>query len=233
MRAVSLVSGGLDSTVATSLAARSGTVELGLVFRYGQRAADREVEAAGRVCSALGVPLRVIETPWLGEGGGCALLEGGPPLPTPRDVDLDGRAAADTADAVWVPNRNGVFGNNAAAFAEPLGASLVVTGFNAEEARTFPDNSREFLDAASRALSFSTRAAVRVESPVSGMRKEEIVRIGHEIGAPIGDVWPCYDGGAVACGACESCRRFRRALEGAGLRSCYKGVFGAGETEGA
>jgi 7-cyano-7-deazaguanine synthase len=227
---VSLVSGGLDSTVATAVAAWSGSVLLGLTLRYGQRACDREVEAARRVCDALGIPHRVIEARWLGEGQ-CALLEGGAELPRPDAEQLEGASAAASAAAVWVPNRNGVFVNVAAALAESLGAEAVITGFNAEEAETFPDNSREFLEAATRALAHSTRNAVRVESPVSHLRKDEILRLGHDIGAPIRHVWPCYEGGERPCGTCESCRRFRRALERTELAACYNRFFEAGETE--
>ena len=69
---------------------------------------------------------------------------------------------------MWVPNRNGVFIAIAAAFAESLGADLVVTGFNAEEAATFPDNSAAFAAAATESLRFSTANGVRGEELYAG-----------------------------------------------------------------
>jgi 7-cyano-7-deazaguanine synthase len=122
-----------------------------------------------------------------------------------------------------VPNRNGVLVNIAAAFAERLEADTVVVGFNREEAATFPDNGVEFVEAATRALALSTRKGVRVACPVGGLRKDEIVRLGREIGAPLREVWPCYEGGERMCGTCESCRRFRRALARAGLEAWFDG----------
>lgn len=233
MTAVCLVSGGLDSAVAATVVQRAGEVSLGLTVRYGQRAAAREVEAARRICEALGIAHRIVEAPWLGEGCGSALVESGGRLPRPSPGELDGEPARASAAAVWVPNRNGVLVNLAAAFAERLGADTVVTGFNLEEAATFPDNSLEFLEAATRALALSTRNGVRVESPVAGLTKDGILRLAREIEAPVAHVWPCYEGGEEICGTCESCRRFLRALDRTGLASWWRGLRGAGAGGGS
>jgi len=114
---------------------------------------------------------------------------------------------AGSAAAVWVPGRNLVFIAIAAAWAEKLGAAEVVTGFNAEEAATFPDNSREFAAAADRALEFSALRRVRLSAPLAGLDKAAIVRLGRELGAPLELAWSCYRGGEHPCGRCESCRR--------------------------
>ena len=93
---------------------------------------------------------------------------------------------------------------------------MVIAGFNAEEAVTFPDNSPAFISAANKALSYSTLSRVQVLSPTSDLNKTEIVRLGMEIDAPLDLVWSCYEGGEVMCGVCESCMRLRRALVSAG-----------------
>jgi 7-cyano-7-deazaguanine synthase len=115
-----------------------------------------------------------------------------------------------------VPNRNGIFINIAAGFAESMGAGQVVTGFNAEEAVTFPDNSADYLQAAGRALSYSTLSGIRVLSYTLMLDKAGIVRLGRRLGVPLEKVWPCYLGGERLCGRCESCKRYFRALENAG-----------------
>jgi 7-cyano-7-deazaguanine synthase len=222
MRAVGLLSGGLDSTVALALVAarRLGGVELALTIDYGQRAAAREVDAARRIAERLALPHRVVALPFFRELGGGALLDAELELPRPDRATLDrgGRAVAKSADRVWVPNRNGVFIEVAAAFAESLGADAVVVGFNREEAATFPDNSQGYLEAMNGALAFSTRGRVRLASPTASLDKVEIVRAGSECDAPLDLIWPCYEGGADPCGTCESCQRLRRAAERAGVR---------------
>ena len=81
----------------------------------------------------------------------------------------------ETAKAVWVPNRNGVLLNVAAAYAERFRAKRIVVGFNREEATTFPDNSRAFLDQTTRAFAYSTRNGVEAYCYTTAMDKTEIV----------------------------------------------------------
>jgi 7-cyano-7-deazaguanine synthase len=221
VRAVGLLSGGLDSTVALALlhAREPGSVVLALTFDYGQRAAARETEAAARIAARLGVRHRTVELPFFRDLAGGALLDRAQELPRPDLAALDcgGAALAESADRVWVPNRNGVFIEVAAAFAESLGADTVVAGFNREEAATFPDNSREYLAALNGALAYSTRGKVVLASPTAELDKVAIVRAGAECGAPLDLIWPCYEGGRVPCGTCESCQRLRRAAARAGV----------------
>jgi 7-cyano-7-deazaguanine synthase len=204
MKAVALLSGGLDSTVAFAIRARDAV--LALTVDYGQRAARREIASARKTAARYRVPHRVLKLPWLAGG---ALTDRSRRLPRP-----DIARAADTrksAAAVWVPNRNGVFIAAAAALAESLKASRIVVGFNREEAATFPDNSAPFLDAANRALRFSTANGVAVESPTLRWDKKRIVREAKRRGIGLGDVWPCYEGGKAWCRKCESCLRAIRA----------------------
>ena len=90
---------------------------------------------------------------------------------------------------------------------------MVIAGFNREEAATFPDNSIEYLAAATAALAYSTRGRVRLESPTAALDKREIVVAGRAHAVPLELCWPCYEGGAVPCASCESCQRFLSAAE--------------------
>jgi 7-cyano-7-deazaguanine synthase len=214
VRTISLLSGGLDSVVATTAAAREGSVELALTFDYGQRAAPAEVRAARTVCGELSLRHRVVELPWLADVTATALVDRHVALPELAADELDDAAKTQaSAAAVWVPNRNGVFINVAAAFAESLGCDAVVCGFNAEEGQTFPDNTPEFAAAASAALAYSTLNRVRVVSPTQDLTKVEIVALGLRLGAPLADVWSCYEPGPEPCGKCESCLRSARAMK--------------------
>jgi 7-cyano-7-deazaguanine synthase len=216
--AIGLLSGGLDSTVALALALEQGPVRLALTIDYGQRAAVRETERARRLADWFRVEHRVVELPFFAQLPAGALLDRGAELPRPgrAAIDRGGSEVVESAARVWVPNRNGVFVEVAAAFAEALGAARVIVGFNREEAATFPDNSAGYMVALNEALRFSTRGAVRVESPTAALDKLEIVRAALARRVPLDLVWPCYEGGEKPCGACESCQRFRRAVERAG-----------------
>ncbi|MFZ5632225.1 MAG: 7-cyano-7-deazaguanine synthase QueC [Bacillota bacterium] len=215
MSSIVLLSGGLDSTVSLSQALREGEVKLCLTFDYGQRARLKEISAASEIASYYRLKHRVVVLTFLKEITGTALVNPEADVPEPEDSHFNRpEKMEETARAVWVPNRNGIFINIAAAFAESLDCGQIVTGFNAEEAKTFPDNSRDFLAASNVALSFSTLKKVKVLSYTQMLDKVEIVRLGKRLGAPLQHVWPCYHGGDQICGRCESCKRYLRALQG-------------------
>lgn len=207
MKGVAILSGGLDSTVSLAAATRKMKVILALTFDYGQRAAVRERAAAAKIARHFGIPHRVIETPWLAGLTLTALVNRRARVPKNEMSER-------SAKAVWVPNRNGVFIEIAAAHAESLGATRLITGFNKEEAVTFPDNSPAYVSAVNRALSFSTANGVRVVSFTGNLGKRTIVVLGRRLGAPLRHIWPCYEGGRAWCGECESCLRCLRALNG-------------------
>jgi len=218
MSAIVLLSGGLDSAVNLKQAADQEGVTLALTFDYGQRAARREAAAAAAMCHQLGLRHRLVRLAWLADVTQSALvnLQAAIPEVTVNQLDEERVAGGETARAVWVPNRNGVFVNIAAAFAESLGAQKVVTGFNAEEAATFPDNSAAFVSACNALLRLSVATPVSAISYTQSLTKPEIVQLGRSIGAPLGFIWSCYYGGLEHCGRCESCARLERALRAAG-----------------
>ena len=124
----------------------------------------------------------------------------------------------ETAKSVWVPNRNGIFLNVAAGYAESLGADWIVPGFNKEEAATFPDNSAGSLEATTQALSYSTANKVQIKCFTTDKNKTEIVQMGQALKVDWTLMWPCYFSGEKWCGQCESCQRSKRALMASGIR---------------
>lgn len=218
INAVVLLSGGLDSALNLALAVRYRRRLRAVTFDYGQRAARRELQAARRLCRHYGVEHRRLALPWLREAVPRPLARAGAPLPS----------RLDDVDAVWVPNRNGVFVAVGAALAEAAGAAVVVAGFNAEEATAFPDNSAAFVAASNRALRYSTRGRVRLISYTAEWDKETIVRRAAKVGVPLEDVYPCYGEGPAPCGRCASCRRTAAALRNAGYGELLRRLFPAG-----
>lgn len=217
-RAILLLSGGLDSVASAWLLPEGVEPVLGLTVDYGQKAAKRELAAGFSVCLDLEIPHRTIFMPYLREATAGALTDPYQEVPTADLATLDEpEAARSRAESVWVPNRNLSFIAMAATWAEVNDVEHVVCGFNREEAATFPDNSEDFVAATNAALSFSTRNGVSVLCPTIDMDKTEIARAAAAAGAPLHKVWTCYLGGDDPCGSCESCRRFERALTGAGI----------------
>lgn len=214
MASVVLLSGGLDSTVSLSQALREGEVKLCLTFDYGQRAAKREIEAASKIAVYYNLRHRVISLPFLAEITNTSLvnIDNEVPKPIAEELDLNDKIM-ETAKKVWVPNRNGLFINIAASFAESMDCQKVVTGFNAEEAKAFPDNSREFLLSCNNTLKLSTLSNVKVVSYTLMLDKSEIIKLGIRLGTPIEYAWPCYYGGKSICNSCESCLRYLRAIK--------------------
>jgi 7-cyano-7-deazaguanine synthase len=229
-KAIMLMSAGLDSTVSLALAREAGVeVEVGLCFDYGQRAAAAEWRQSQVLAAHYGLRLEKIELPWLAAINTAALSKDShEALPEVAIADLDSVIGVTLASAakVWVPNRNGLFINIAGAYADAAGYAEILTGFNAEEAATFPDNTPQFAEAITRSLAFSTQAQPKVVSYVQHLNKIEILREAVRLAVPIESLWSCYDSGEQHCGRCESCSRLRRALTAGGHPEYLATMFG-------
>lgn len=218
MKSVVLLSGGLDSTVAMAAAMQDSQITLALTFDYGQRAAEREAEAAASIARHYRLQHRVMEIDFIKEITNTSLVNKDMVVPTLTLDGLDDELITrETASQVWVPNRNGLFINIAAAFAESMGCGQVVVGFNAEEGTTFPDNTPEYMAAASSALAYSTQNGVIVVSPTVMITKPAMVALGRQLNIPFHLIWSCYHGAQRMCGECESCLRLKRAMQQDGL----------------
>ena len=214
--AIVLLSAGLDSTVNFYWALSEGLeIKKVLTFHYGQRSAQREIERSRKFCSLKKLDHQLIELPWFRELGKSGLLDLSCPLPTGEEVQIHDKEASERSKSlVWVPNRNGVFLNIAAAFAETLEADYIIPGFNLEEAQTFPDNSKEYMKALDNSFLFSTASQIKVKCYTVDMNKRQIAQKGRELGVPFDLLWPCYQGFNKICGECESCQRYKEAVRG-------------------
>ncbi|MEA1945378.1 MAG: 7-cyano-7-deazaguanine synthase QueC [Euryarchaeota archaeon] len=216
MKSVVLLSSGLDSTVAFKHAYDRCSKILALTFDYGQRAAANEIKRAIQICRKFDVPHEVIELPWVSRFGGA--LTNKTALPLLAEHELDSDAAAESAMQVWVPARNLLFLSIAAGYAEDHNYDSITVGFDAEEAKTFPDNSYEFVERFNRVLEYGTLSHPTIDAPLIHLNKTEIVRLGIAIDAPLRLSWSCYRSGDLPCGVCESCLRRARAFAEAGFR---------------
>lgn len=221
-----LLSGGLDSLASLHWAHRISDVMLCLTFDYGQRSASKEIEAAKSICRHYDVKHKVAELPWFSAMNPSPLLDSSLPLPKIEMSDLDDEfITKKTANAVWIPNRNGVFLNVAASIAESMLANWIVAGFNKEEAQTFPDNSQEFVETANAFFNFSTNGKIKLQAPMASKTKKEIVFWASSSGVDFSPLWSCYRGDDKMCGTCESCIRCKRAFEEAGAHQWVEKLF--------
>lgn len=211
-KAVVLLSSGLDSTVNLYEAHQQLEVCLVLSFRYGQRAEKPEMRQSQIIANKLGLKHKIIDLTFMKNFGLSSLIDDSKKIPTSEVQIDDMKTSLETAKSVWVPNRNGIFLNIAAGFAESLGAKYVIPGFNLEEAQTFPDNSASFMSALDKSFSFSTSNHVQLKCYTIDMNKTQIVEQAKKIGIDFNDLWPCYFDGQSICRECESCKRFLRAL---------------------
>lgn len=208
-----LLSGGLDSLYALVIAKEQGSARLALTFDYGHKARAREIDAARRACATYNIEHRVVDLPFVAHSSNHPLFADNSTCPQLMPDELDNRTKTDaSAKAVWVPNRNGVFLNVAAALAEAQGIGEIYTGFNAEEGVTFPDNSAGYVSAVNDSLGFSTLNNVKVVAPALHLTKAQIARELQQRDFDFTLVWSCYLGGEKMCGRCESCLRLNRAL---------------------
>lgn len=227
MAGIVLLSGGLDSAVSLALYLEGDTLDLALTFDYGQRSREQEIKAAGLIAGYYGIAHKIIALPFLKEQTTTALVNAEYDVPDISGIDLDNlERGLESAADVWVPNRNGLFINIAAVYAENLKQpSCIITGFNSEEASSFPDNSLEFIYAINQSLKYSTMQKTTVVSPTSKMTKTDIVREGLRLNIPWQYIWSCYNNQPQLCGTCESCQRFKRALLNNSQKSLADRIF--------
>jgi len=216
-RSIVLLSAGLDSVVAFKIAYDKCDETLCISYNYGQRARTKELEYASKICARYHVKHLHIALPWFENFSGALTSKTAIPELS-EDLLENLEITTETAKAVWVPARNMVFLAIAASFCDNYDYDFIVTGFNKEEAVTFPDNSYNFIKLFNETLRYGASNKVEVRAPLIGLNKNEIVRLGLEINAPIEWSWSCYTAQEKPCGECESCVRRRAAFNSVQVR---------------
>jgi 7-cyano-7-deazaguanine synthase len=214
LRAVVLLSGGMDSATCLALARRDGCTCHAISFDYGQRH-RAELEAAVQVARELGAAGHRIIRLGLGEIGGSALTDPEAAVPT---------APGDGIPVTYVPARNTVFLSFALGLAEVLDADRIYAGMNAVDYSGYPDCRPAYLDAFQRLANLATRRGVEgrpitIHTPLLFMSKAEIVRTGVGLGVDFASTVSCYQATSrgEACGTCDACRLRKAGFAAAGM----------------
>ncbi len=207
MKAVVLLSGGLDSATTAAIAKSQGFTVHALSFRYGQRHAA-ELLAAQRVAGQLGLAEHKIIDIGIGDLGGSALTTD---MEVPKDRGLEEMGSG--IPITYVPARNTVFLALALGWAEVLGAYDIFLGVNAVDYSGYPDCRPQFIAAFERLANLATKAGVegsgvfKIHAPLIQLTKAQIIALGLSLGVDYGLTLTCYDPdpSGRACGRCDSC----------------------------
>ncbi len=215
MKAVVLLSGGLDSATVLALAKSEGRECHALSFTYGQRH-EVEIAAARRVAKALGAEDHVIYPLGLRMFGASALTDD---IDVPKD-----EVGKPGIPVTYVPARNTIFLSLALGYAEATGAQEIWIGINAVDFSGYPDCRPDFIDAFQRVILEGTKSGIekgepKIVAPLIHLTKADIIRRGTALGVDYSLTHSCYDPGldGKACGHCDSCILRRRGFEEAGV----------------
>ncbi len=213
-KAVCLLSGGLDSTVALYAARAEGYTAIALSVEYGQRH-FREIAAARKTTKHLQIAhyFSALSMPWKGS----ALLDKKISIP-----ENDTEKKTNEIPATYVPGRNSVFLAMAISCAEAVGAETVFIGANVLDYSGYPDCRPEYLAKVGDAIWAGTRAGVlgkkiEIKAPLISLTKKEIILLGNKLGVPFENTWSCYAGEDKPCGVCDSCKFRAKGFQEAGL----------------
>lgn len=216
MKAVVLLSGGLDSTTVLAHAISQGHEVVALTVQYGQRH-SREINSAKAVARHYGIKQHVMLDLDLSYLRKSALTSGEVEVPVRESAEGIG----DEIPVTYVPARNMLMLSLAAGLCETEGGEAIFIGANAVDFSGYPDCRPEFFRAFEEVLRVGTKAGaegrpIRIEAPILRMSKADIVRLARKLNAPLELTWSCYNGGEAACGHCESCLLRLKGFEEAG-----------------
>ena len=215
-KAVTLLSGGLDSATVLAIAKAQGFACYAVSFDYGQRH-SAELNAAKNVAARAGVEEHRIISIDLSQFGGSAL--------TDEAIDVpEANTSVESIPITYVPARNTVFLSLALAWSEVLEACDIFVGVNAVDYSGYPDCRPAFINAYEHMANLATRAGVEqqrltVHAPLIDLTKAEIVQQGAALGVDYSLTVSCYqaDDTGAACGVCDSCYLRREGFANAGI----------------
>ena len=213
MKAIVLISGGMDSLVSTAIAKCDGYDLAALHLNYGQRTERKELECFERITAHYDIKEKlVVDVTHLSRIGGSSL--------TDKTIEVS-RANIHSKEipTSYVPFRNANILSIAVSWAEVIGANRIFIGAVEEDSSGYPDCRKEFYAAFNQMIKLGTKPTtdIQIITPVIEMKKSAIVKLGLELNAPFELSWSCYQENEVACGVCDSCALRLRAFQEVGI----------------
>lgn len=210
MKAIVVLSGGMDSAVCLAWAMERFSHVSTVSFDYGQRHI-KEVEAAKAMVEHLNVPHFQVA---------LKCFDNSPSALVRSDKDVSTIDSKNGLPASFVPGRNLVFLTQAAAMAVAMDANALVTGVCQTDFSGYPDCRQRTISMLEDALSLGIDQPITIHTPLMYMTKAETVRLmerlqsGREL---VAMSWTCYEGGPTPCSKCPSCVLRAKGFEEAGV----------------
>jgi len=200
-KAVCIMSGGMDSTLAAYMMRDEGYEIIGLHFNYEQRTQKKELEAFHKICNELNVKEPyIVNLDFFSQIGASAL--------TDKSIDVPTDGIEEGVPVTYVPFRNGIFISLATAIAEKEGAELLVIGVVEEDSSGYPDCTEDYIISMQNSINLGTKNETKLEikRPLVHLKKSEIVLESVRRDVALHHTWSCYQSEDKACGLCDSCR---------------------------
>ena len=214
MKAVCLISGGMDSATLAYRARGEGYDLICLHFNYGQRTERKERASARKIAVLLDAEEFIeVDLTYLTRFGGSSLTDYRLAVDPHRD-DREG------IPNTYVPFRNANLLSIATSCAEARGAGAIFIGVQSQDYSGYPDCRPQFIEAFQRVVDTGTRDETRITimAPFLNMTKQDILSLGTTLGVPYEHTWSCYQNEEKACGLCGACHFRRAAFEALGMK---------------
>mgnify|MGYP001290894311 CR=1 FL=1 len=206
-----LVSGGMDSCIAASIAKSKGDSLSFLHINYGQLTEIKELDCFNKIADYYRVDNRlIIDISHLKKIGGSCLTDSTIQVPNANLDSMD-------IPVSYVPFRNANILSIATSWAEVINASSIYIGAVEEDSSGYPDCRREFYDAFEKCISTGTKPSTKIKilTPLINLSKEEIVLKGNKLDAPLHLTWSCYKSNTTPCMECDSCYLRKKGFDNA------------------
>ncbi len=200
-KAVCILSGGMDSTLASYMAKEDGYSLIAVHFNYGQKTETKELESFRKICDDLKIKDKYeIDIPFFKDIGASALTDDSIEVPT--------TGIEEGVPVTYVPFRNGIFLSIATAIAEKENATALYIGVVEEDSSGYPDCTDTFISKMQNAMNQGTKKETKLEifTPLVHLSKQQIVTKSIAMNVPLQHTWSCYKNELKACGICDSCR---------------------------
>jgi len=200
-KAVCIMSGGMDSTLAAYMMRDEGYEIIGLHFNYAQRTQKKELEAFSAICKELDVKdPYIVNLDFFSQLGASALTDDSIAVPT--------TGVEEGVPVTYVPFRNGIFISLATAIAEKEGATVLSIGVVEEDSSGYPDCREDYIKAMQKSINLGTKdeTVLEIKMPLVHLQKSQIVQEAVDRKVALELTWSCYQSEDKACGLCDSCR---------------------------
>jgi len=213
-KALCIMSGGMDSTLAAYMMKKEGYEIIALHFNYLQRTQNRELQAYKAIIKELDVAKHYeIDLDFFKTIGASALTDETLEVPT-QGVDES------KVPITYVPFRNGIFISIATAIAEKESAEVISIGVVEEDSSGYPDCREAYIESMQKSINLGTKdeTHLQIKMPLVHLKKSEIVQEALKYNVPLHLTWSCYKNSESACGVCDSCRLRLNGFEKAGVK---------------